>query len=217
MGVRQQTTSYRSLPSLLYRNVMYWMAHANSLLHGQSMTPFLFLLFYCHQHLQPSRSQAVGGGGLPAGGWDCHSFSRHTGFTTVKPDVQGLSWPVYAVGPQVQYTHNWSIIFALLQGEVRVRVSGMYKVVAVIFGKQRPTLQLLVNGTIVMRGGGLPSGMGHHTAARAHASSSDVEQAVCGCSMTDYLLLPCNACLTVVHHPQPGSGRGFLSLQKMCC
>lgn len=93
----------------------------------------------------------------------------------------------------------------------------MYKVVAVIFSKQSPTLQLLVNGNTVLRGGGLPSGMGQHTAAHAHVGSSSVEQPVCACSMTDYLVLPSDACLTLVHHPRPGSGRGFLSLQKMCC
>ena len=103
-----------------------------------------------------------------------------------------------------------------MQGEIKVLKPGMYKVVAVIFGKQRPTLQLLVNGKMVLRSGSLPSGMGQHTAARAHASSSSLEQPVFVCVVDEYVTLPPNACLTLLHHPQPGSSQGFLLLQKMC-
>ena len=92
----------------------------------------------------------------------------------------------------------------------------MYKVAAVVFGKQRPTLQLLVNGEVVLRSGSLSSGMGQHTAARALASSSSAEHPAVACVMEECVMLPPNACLTLVHHPQPGSGQGFLSLQKVC-
>lgn len=103
-----------------------------------------------------------------------------------------------------------------LQGEVKVLKSGMYKLVAVVFGTQRPTLQLLVNGEVVLRGGSLSSGMGQHTAARAHISSSSAEQPAFACVMSDYVMLPPSASLTLLYHPRPGSGRGFLMLQKVC-
>ena len=105
-----------------------------------------------------------------------------------------------------------------MQGEIKVLKPGMYKVVAVVFGKKRLTLQLLVNGEMVLRSGTLPSGMGQHTAARAqcHASSSSLEQPAFMCVVNEYVMLPPNACLTLLHNPQPGSSQGFLSLQKMC-
>lgn len=94
---------------------------------------------------------------------------------------------------------------------------GMYKVVAVVFGTQRPTLQLLVNGEVVLRGGSLSAGMGQHTAARAHvSSSSSAEQPAFPCVMTDYVMLPPSASLTLLYHPRPGSGLGFLKLRKVC-
>lgn len=77
-------------------------------------------------------------------------------------------------------------------------------------------MQLLINGEMALRGGSLPSGMGQHTAARAHASSSSAEHLAFACVMTEYIMLPSHACLTLLHYPQPGSGQGFLSLQKMC-
>ena len=103
-----------------------------------------------------------------------------------------------------------------MQGEVRVLTAGVYKVSAAFFGKQKPMFQLLVNGSVALRAGSHMPGMGQHTAARAAVCTSDDEHPVLGCSVTEYLMIPSDACLTVLYQSQPASGRGFLSLHKAC-
>ena len=103
-----------------------------------------------------------------------------------------------------------------MQGEIRVVQAGVYKVSAAFFGKHKPIFQVLVNGSTAMRSGSQMPGMGQYTAARAAVCSSDHQHAIIGCSVTEYLVFPSDACVTVLYQSQPASGQGFLLLQKAC-
>ena len=99
-----------------------------------------------------------------------------------------------------------------MQADITVVQSGMYQVTAAFFGKQKPTFHLLVNGAIALRVGSHSACTGQHTADRA-ALSEVTGQHASGTSVLQYLILPADACLTVVSPSQHTLSQGFLSLQ----
>ena len=98
-----------------------------------------------------------------------------------------------------------------MQGVITVANPGIYEVVAGFFSKQKPTFQVLVNGTIALRAGSHVTCVGQHTIP--HTSRAD---GLTGTHVTGYLLLPSNSCVTVVYQSHIEAGQGFVSLQHIC-
>ena len=88
--------------------------------------------------------------------------------------------------------------------------------VLAFFSKRRPTFHLLVNGTVALRAGNHATYVGQHTAARAGCSDGSNGSQMSGMSLVEYLVLPSDACLTVMYQSQQEAGQGFLSLQQIC-
>ena len=100
-----------------------------------------------------------------------------------------------------------------MQADVTVVLPGMYQVAAALFGKQKPTFHILVNGSIALRVGSHSTCAGQHTVHRAALSELVTGQHVSGTSVLHYLILPADACLTIVSPSQHALSQGFLSLQ----
>jgi len=101
-----------------------------------------------------------------------------------------------------------------MQADITVIQPGVYQASAAFFGKQRPAFQLFVNGKIVLRAH--LRCMGQHTAARANCCDGPLGQHMNSTSLLEYLVLPADACLTIVSPSQQGLDQGFLSLQRIC-
>lgn len=100
----------------------------------------------------------------------------------------------------------------MMQADITVVQPGVYQASAAFFGKQRPAFQLFVNGKVVLRAHSRC--MGQHTAARANCCP--LGQHMNSTSLLEYLVLPADACLTMVVPSQQGLDQGFLSLQRIC-
>ncbi|DBA68020.1 TPA: hypothetical protein ACH3X2_014048 [Trebouxia sp. C0005] len=98
------------------------------------------------------------------------------------------------------------------KADITVVQPGVYQASAAFFGKQRPAFQLFVNGKVVLRAHSRC--MGQHTAARANCCP--LGQHMNSTSLLEYLVLPADACLTMVVPSQQGLDQGFLSLQRIC-
>ncbi len=103
-----------------------------------------------------------------------------------------------------------------MQADITVIDAGVYEVVAAFFSKRRPTFQLLVNGSVALRAGSHAACTGQHTAARALCFDGLTGHHVNGTSVVDHLMLPSDACLTVIYPSQQEAGQGFISLQQLC-
>jgi len=101
----------------------------------------------------------------------------------------------------------------MMQADITVVQPGVYQASAAFFGKQRPAFQLFVNGKILRAHSRC---MGQHTAARANCSDGPLGQHMNSTSLLEYLVLPADACLTIVSPSQQGLDQGFLSLQRIC-
>ena len=102
-----------------------------------------------------------------------------------------------------------------MQADIRVVQPGVYQASAAFFGKQRPAFQLFVNGKVLLRAHSRC--MGQHTAARANCCDGPLGQHMNSTSLLEYLVLPADACLTIVSSSQQqGLDQGFFSLQRIC-
>ena len=102
----------------------------------------------------------------------------------------------------------------MMQADITVVQPGVYQASAAFFGKQRPAFQLFVNGKTVLRAHSRC--MGQHTAARANCCEGPLGQHMNSTSLLEYLVLPADACLTIVSPSQQGVDQGFFSLQRIC-
>ncbi|KAJ3394540.1 hypothetical protein HDU92_006816 [Lobulomyces angularis] len=98
---------------------------------------------------------------------------------------------------------------------IKIQEPGLYEIRFAFFTKQKPSIQLLVNGESILSAINSPSYVVHHGSGFVIAGDGKmVEGCVSGLSLLDFLSLPARSTVSLIYTGKK-NGHGFLSLKKV--
>ena len=91
---------------------------------------------------------------------------------------------------------------------------GLYEINFGFFAGRKPTVQLLVNGEVVLSAMNSASYVVHHSSGRLRSTGSHSSGNVAGLTLVDFLALPARARISITYTGD-ADAEGFLSLRKL--